>query len=48
MKTKLAVLGWNAVAKCGACLVCEALPVFNLSTARKGKGGEEDGGQLGV
>lgn len=39
MKTKLAVLGWNAVAKCGACLVCETLPVFNPSTARKGEGG---------
>lgn len=44
MKTKLAVLGWNAVAKCGACLVCETLPVFNPSTARKGEGGGGWGG----
>lgn len=39
MKTKLAVLGWNAAAKCGVCLVGETLPVFNPSTARKEKGG---------
>lgn len=46
MKTKLAVLGWNAVAKCGACLCVK--PSLCSIPAQQEKVEEEDGGQLAV